>query len=132
MLLIQFYLRIANARERLFDELQQTLDSDIKLTTYIDNRVEFLNAIIKNNRGFLETRVYHNQQQQQQPFLLPYAKNHPRLLHRQWFRYSLIRAGQYCSSFEDFEEERRYIEMTFLTNGYSLDFVEYNLRQFYS
>ncbi|CAF1486986.1 unnamed protein product [Rotaria sordida] len=118
--------------ERLFDELQQTLDSDIKLTTYIDNRVEFLNAIIKNNRGFLETRVYHNQQQQQQPFLLPYAKNHPRLLHRQWFRYSLIRAGQYCSSFEDFEEERRYIEMTFLTNGYSLDFVEYNLRQFYS
>ncbi|CAF4291488.1 unnamed protein product, partial [Rotaria sordida] len=36
------------------------------------------------------------------------------------------------SSFEDFEEERRYIEMTFLTNGYSLDFVEYNLRQFYS
>jgi len=116
--------------ERLFDELQQTLDSDIKLTTYIDNRVEFLNAIIKNNRGFLETRVSHKQQQQ--PFLLPYAKNHPRLLHRQWFRYSLIRAGQYCSSFEDFEEERRYIEMTFLTNGYSLDFVEYNLRQFYS
>ncbi|CAF4263297.1 unnamed protein product, partial [Rotaria sordida] len=116
--------------ERLFDERQLTLDSDIKLTTYIDTRVEFLNAIIVNNRGFLETRVYHNQEEQ--PFLLPYAKNHPRLRHRQWFRYALIRAGQYCSSFEDFEEERRYIEMTFLTNGYSLDFVEYNLRQFYS
>ncbi|CAF1397384.1 unnamed protein product, partial [Rotaria sordida] len=116
--------------ERLFDERQLTLDSDIKLTTYIDTRVEFLNAIIVNNRGFLETRVYHNQEEQ--PFLLPYTKNHPRLRHRQWFRYALIRAGQYCSSFEDFEEERRYIEMTFLTNGYSLDFVEYNLRQFYS
>ncbi|CAF4354136.1 unnamed protein product, partial [Rotaria sordida] len=33
---------------------------------------------------------------------LPYTKNHPRLRHRQWFRYALIRSGQYCSSFEDF------------------------------
>ncbi|CAF3105780.1 unnamed protein product, partial [Rotaria sp. Silwood2] len=52
--------------------------------------------------------------------------------HRQWFRYALLRAGQYCSSFEDFEETRRFIEMTFLTNGFSLDFIEYHLRQFYS
>ncbi|CAF3347698.1 unnamed protein product [Rotaria sp. Silwood2] len=116
--------------ERLFDELQQTLDSDIKLTTFIDTRVEFLNAVIENTKGILETRVYHNPNEQ--PFLLPYAKNHPRLRHRQWFRYALIRAGQYCSSFEDFEDERRYIEMSFLTNGYSLDFVEYHLRQFNS
>ncbi|CAF3844746.1 unnamed protein product [Rotaria sp. Silwood1] len=116
--------------ERLFDELQQTLDSDVKLTTYIDTRVEFLNAVIGNTKGILETHVYHNPNEQQ-PFLLPYAKNHPRLRHRQWFRYALIRAGQYCSSFDDFEDERRYIEMTFLTNGYSLDFVEYHLRQFY-
>ncbi|CAF4089855.1 unnamed protein product, partial [Rotaria sordida] len=50
--------------EALFDELQQNFDSDIKLTTYTDNRVEFLNAIIENKRGFLETRVSHNQQQQ--------------------------------------------------------------------
>ncbi|CAF4518424.1 unnamed protein product, partial [Rotaria sp. Silwood1] len=116
--------------ERLFDELQQTLDFDIKLITYIGTRVEFLNAVIENVKGILETRVYHNPNEQ--PFLLPYAENHPRLRHRQWFRYALIRAGQYCSSFEDFEDERRYIEMTFLTNGYSLDFVEYHLRQFYS
>ncbi|CAF5141972.1 unnamed protein product, partial [Rotaria sp. Silwood1] len=87
-------------------------------------------AVIENVKGILETRVYHNPNEQ--PFLLPYAENHPRLRHRQWFRYALIRAGQYCSSFEDFEDERRYIEMTFLTNGYSLDFVEYHLRQFYS
>ncbi|CAF4372875.1 unnamed protein product [Rotaria sp. Silwood2] len=116
--------------ERLFDELQQTLDSDIKLTTFIDTRVEFLNAVIENTKGILETHVYHNPNEQL--FLLPYAKNHPRLRHRQWFRYALIRAGQYCSSFEDFEDERRYIEMSFLTNGYSLDFVEYHLRQFNS
>ncbi|CAF4841533.1 unnamed protein product, partial [Rotaria socialis] len=29
-------------------------------------------------------------------------------------------------------EERRYIEATFLVNGYSLDFVEYHLREFYA
>ncbi|CAF4846836.1 unnamed protein product, partial [Rotaria sp. Silwood2] len=44
--------------------------------------------------------------------------------------FALIRAGQYCTSFEDFNHERLYIELTFLANGYSLDFIEYHFAQF--
>ena len=65
-----------------------------------------------------------------QPFLLPYIAHHPRLGHRQWFRFALIRAGLYCVCYEDFEEERVHIEITFLANGYSLAFVQDQLKQF--
>ncbi|CAF3050590.1 unnamed protein product [Rotaria sp. Silwood2] len=114
----------------IFDELQQELDSNLQMTTFIGSDVHFLHAFIENQNGRLYTRVSHDSISQ--PFLLPYAHTHPRLFHRQWFRAALIRAGQYCSSFEDFEEERLYLELTFLANGYSLDFVEYHLRQFFS
>ncbi|CAF3270378.1 unnamed protein product [Rotaria socialis] len=41
-----------------------------------------------------------------------------------------IHACHYCCSFEDFEDERIYIEAIFLANGHSLNFVEYHWRQF--
>ena len=103
---------------------------DIQMTTSVGNHVNFLNAYIENRKGNLYTRVHHNPLLQ--PFLLPYVTGHPRLIHRQWLRFILIRAGQYCSSWEDFNEERLYIELTFLANGYSLDFVEYHLQQFFT
>ncbi len=101
---------------------------DIQLTTSVGVHVHFLHAYIENQQGLLYTRVYHDPMIQ--PFLLPYASDHPRLVHRQWFRFALVRAGQYCSSFEDFQEERVQIELTFLANGYSLDFVQFHVKQF--
>ncbi|CAF4082317.1 unnamed protein product, partial [Adineta steineri] len=41
-----------------------------------------------------------------------------------------VRAVQYCCTYEDFQDERLKIELTFLANGYSLDFVKYHLQQF--
>ncbi|CAF3430834.1 unnamed protein product [Rotaria socialis] len=116
----------------LFEKVQKSFDSNIKLITCTGSNVQFLEISIENRQGSLYTRISHDQHSRQQPFLLPYTKDHPRLFHRQWFQWSLIRAGLLCSSFEDFEEERRYIEATFLVNGYSLDFVEYHLREFYA
>jgi Fe-S cluster assembly iron-binding protein IscA len=95
----------------------------------IGSNVNFLNATLENKNGNLYTYMYHDPIVQ--PFLLPYIPNHPRLGHRQWFRFALIRAGQYCLCLEDFHEERVQIELTFLANGYSLDFVEYHLAQFF-
>lgn len=112
----------------LFDDCEQLLDSDLRMTFQINERIQFLNVYIENNKGFLQTRVYRDPHCQ--PFLLPFAYEHPRLIHRQWFRYALKRAGQYCQSFADFDTERIYIESTMLANGYSLDFVEYHIRQF--
>ena len=114
----------------LFDKVEQLFDSNIKLGIHIDIKVNFLQLFIENRRGSLYTRCSRDRRQSQL-FLLPYTRDHPRLFHRQWFRFALMRAGLYCSSFEDFENERIYLEATLLANGYALDFVEDHLRQFY-
>ncbi|CAF1097789.1 unnamed protein product [Adineta ricciae] len=102
---------------------------DVQITQSTGLNVHFLNVYIENQNGKLYTRIYHDSKKQ--PFLLPYVTGHPRLIHRQWLHYSLIRAGQSCSTLTDFQIERLYIELTFLANGYTLEFVEYNLDQFY-
>ncbi|CAF1097680.1 unnamed protein product [Adineta ricciae] len=102
---------------------------DVRITYSTGLNVHFLNVYIENQNGKLYTHIYHDPKKQ--PFLLPYVTGHPRLIHRQWFRYSLIRAGQSCIRLKDFQNERLYIELTFLANGYSLEFVEHNLEQFY-
>jgi len=112
----------------LLDDLQQLLESNIRMTSYIAMKVHFLDAYVENSKTILYTRVYRDQIRQR--FLIPYACGHPRLVHRRWFRFVFVRAVQYCSSFQDFDDERLYLELTFLANGYSLDFVEYLTRQF--
>ncbi|CAF1220272.1 unnamed protein product [Rotaria sordida] len=114
--------------QTLFNELERELDSNLQMITFISSDVHFLHAAIENQKGSLRTHAYHDLTIQ--PFLLPYEHSHPRLFHRQWFRAALIRTDQYCSSFEDFEDERLYIELTFLANGYSLDFIKYHIKRF--
>jgi hypothetical protein len=111
-----------------FNELERQ-QPDIQLITSISSGVHFLDAYVQNRNGSLYTSVYHDSTEQRH--LLPYAVGHPRLLHRQWFRLTMIRAGQYCSPFEDFEDERLYTELTFLANGYSVEFVNDHLVQFF-
>lgn len=115
--------------ESLFERLEQWLASELHLTWFVDQQTRFLDAYIENREGFLHTRVS-RYRTPSQLFVLPYTSGHPRLFHRKWFRFALKRAGQYCDRFEDFEDERRYIELTYLANGYSLDFVEAQVRQF--
>jgi hypothetical protein len=103
--------------------------SDIRVTLSIDFHVDLLGASIENRKGNLFTRVQHDVNRQ--PFLLPHVTGHPRLMHRQWYRFALIRAGHYCMAWEDFEDERLRIELTFLANGYSLNFVEFLWKEFY-
>ena len=43
-----------------------------------------------------------------------------------------MRAVRYCTSVEDFNRERIYLEVTCLTNGYSLAFVEKQVQQFFT
>ena len=114
--------------QTVFNELKRQ-HPEFQLIISIGAIVHFLDAHIENRKGSLYTRVHHDPNEQR--FILPYAIGHPRLLHRQWFRFALARAGQYCSVFEDFEDERLYIELTFVANGYSVEFVNDHLVQFF-
>lgn len=91
--------------------------------------VRFLDAYVENRQGQLYTRVFRDPNAR--PYTLPYVVGHPKCQHSEWFRWALNRAICYCSSVDDFQQERLYLEMTCLVNGYSLLFVETQVDHFF-
>ena len=66
-----------------------------------------------------------------QSYTLPYVIGHPKMQYSNWIRSALIHAVCYCTSVDDFNQERIYIELTCLANGYSDCFVESRIAHFY-
>jgi hypothetical protein len=91
--------------------------------------MEFLEIHIENQNGRLYTNVYHDENTQK--YTLPYVIGHTQVEHSHWLQSALIRAVRYCTSVHDFNRERIYLEITCLTNGYSLDFIEHRINHFY-
>jgi len=104
--------------------------SNVHFQTLIGSSVQFLNAYIENRHGQLYSRVYHDPTIQS--YTLPYVVGHTKVNHSDWLRSALIRAVYYCSSVHDFNQERIYIELTYLTSGYSLIFVESHVQHFFN
>ena len=90
--------------------------ADIRIAASIGSVANFLNVHLKNIQGRLLTRVYHDPNVP--PFVLPYAVGHARLMHSNWFRAALVRAVRFCSTVEDFNQERIHTELTFLANAF--------------
>ena len=103
--------------------------ADIRIAASIGSLANYLDVHLRMIQGRLFTRVYHNPSVP--PFVLPYAVGHARLIHSNWFRAALVRAVRFCSTVEDFNQERIHTELTFLANGFSLAFVQSRVRQFF-
>jgi hypothetical protein len=117
-------------REILIDLNQH--HSDIHLESFFGTNVNFLNIHIKNQHGHLHTSVYHDSNNISQSYVLPYVMNgHTSLMYGQYFRLALKRAICYCSNVYDFDQERLYIELTFLVNDFPLEIIERYLGKFF-
>ncbi|CAF1344572.1 unnamed protein product [Adineta steineri] len=98
-------------------------DTQIQKTISIDYKINYLDAEISHHRGILHTKVYHNSKFE--PYALPYLSKTRR---DQSFnndvvillRAALYRAILYCSNVYEFDNERLYIEISFLLNDISL------------
>ncbi|CAF4652768.1 unnamed protein product, partial [Rotaria sp. Silwood1] len=101
----------------------------IQVQISMNSQVQFMDAYIENKKGILYTRVQHDSTVQK--YTLPYVIGNSRAQHSHWLRSSLIRAVRYCTSVDDFNRERIYLETTCLANGYSLEFVETRIDHFY-
>lgn len=101
----------------------------IKFETKIDFHVDFLQVYIENRQGVHYTRVHHDSMTQK--YILPFVNRHAYVEHSHWLRSSLVRAVRYCTSVEDFNQERAYLQMTLLANGYGLEFIEQRIAHFY-
>jgi hypothetical protein len=104
-------------------------DSNIRITVSMGTTVEFLDVTVTNHQGQLKTTVYHKPAAE--PYILPFLSEHPRHVHSNTIKGALFRAARLCSTVEDFDDERRRIEMTLLLNGYPVRFITYHFKQFF-
>ncbi|CAF4086121.1 unnamed protein product [Rotaria sordida] len=102
---------------------------EMHINVSMSSHVRFLDAYIENQNGILYTRVDHDSTLQK--YTLPYVIGNAKAKHSHWLRSSLIRAVRYCTSVDDFNRERIYLETTCLTNGYSLEFIEKRIEHFF-
>lgn len=91
------------------------LHRDIKLEAKISQSVPFLDLLITNNHGILETAVYHKPSAE--PCVLPFISDHPRHTFINIIQAALVRAVRYSSTLAIFEKEYRTIRLMFLYNG---------------
>ncbi|CAF1385303.1 unnamed protein product [Adineta steineri] len=113
----------------LLQTLQNT-HSNIHFELSIGMNVNFLCTYIENQSSQLYTRIYHDPTIQ--GYTLPYVIGHSKLQHSDWLQSALIRAVGCCSSVHDFNQERIYLELTYLVNGYSLLFIECHIQHFFN
>ena len=116
-------------------DLRQCLQSlgernrHVHVETSIGRTVAFLNVHLENRLGHLYTRVHHPADQRH--CAMPYVVGDARSDHSRWLRASLLRAGSCCSNVDDFHRERIQLEITALFHGYSVDFVDKHVRDFF-
>ena len=81
----------------------------------IAKSLPFLDILLTNNNGTLETSVYHKKAAE--PYVVPFISDHPRHTFVNIMKTSLTRAVRYSSTFEAFNYERRHIKLRLLYNG---------------
>ncbi|CAF2065837.1 unnamed protein product [Rotaria magnacalcarata] len=104
--------------------------TNIKLEYKIGKSLPFLDILFTNINGTLSTSVYHKPAAE--PYVVPFISDHPRHVFENIVQTSLRRAIKYSSTFQLFNDERRYIKSTFLYNGYPSSFIDKIFRKFFS
>ncbi|CAF4309896.1 unnamed protein product [Rotaria sp. Silwood2] len=119
----------AIALETFLEDLREK-HRNVRFQKLIGPSVSFLNAYIENRHGQLYSRVHHDFNMPR--YILPYVIGHTKLSYSEWIFLALIRAVCYCTSVDDFQQERVYLEITYLINGYSVLFVETHVKRFFN
>ncbi|CAF3826272.1 unnamed protein product [Rotaria sp. Silwood1] len=104
--------------------------SNVRFQKLIGTSVQFLNAYIENREGQLYTRVHIDTNIPR--YTLPYVTGCSKSAYSDWLQSALIRAACFCTLVDDFQQERVYLELTLLINGYSLLFVETHVKHFFN
>jgi hypothetical protein len=106
-------------------EKWNSLDLNIKLAAKIGSSTNFLDLCMENDNGQLRTRVFHKPSYE--PYYLPFNSIHPMHMKRNIPFAMLLRAFRYCSTFQNYLNERESLRMALLLNRYPNKFIQ---RQF--
>lgn len=104
--------------EELYRKLQTMNEwhPKIKLVHQVGFNVSFLDVLVSNDDGTLSTSVYHKEAAE--PQVIPYVSDHPRSVFNNIIEGALLRAVRYSSTLAAFNEERRYLRLKLLYNGF--------------
>lgn len=125
----QIFLTWNGTRDDLQVFMHSTTLTDADPSTLsIDDQIHCFDAEIGHHQGQLQTRVYH--QDAIEPYALPYVvdacttQSHLLIL-----RAALLRAILYSSNAAEFENERLFIDLSFIINDISLAFIQKTTEQ---
>ena len=90
-------------------------NTNIKFDYKIGKSLPFLDVLLTNDNGSLQTSVYHKPTAE--PYVVPFQSDHPRHVFSNVIKTSLERAIRYSSTFQSFNYERRQVKLTLLYNG---------------
>ena len=88
---------------------------NIKLDFKIGKSLPFLDILVTNDQGTLLTSVYHKPSAE--PYVVPFSSDHPQHIFVNIIHNRLAHAVRYSSTFEAFDQERRYMKLMLLYNG---------------
>lgn len=88
----------------------------IKLVHQVGFSVSFLDVLVSNDDGVLSTSVYHKEAAE--PQIVPSISDHPRSIFNNIIENALLRAVRYSSTLNNFNDERRYLRLKLLYNGF--------------
>ncbi|CAF3974076.1 unnamed protein product [Rotaria sordida] len=128
----QLFLTWNDTKENLINMIKMANREDINIHVDIKmgSSATFLQAYIENQNGTFYSRVDHDSITQR--YTIPYVIGNTKEEHSRWLRAALIRAVHYCTSVLDFNRERIYLEVSCLANGYTIEFVEKRIEQFFT
>ena len=103
--------------EKLNDLLDRANAShpNIKLIRTVGKCLPFLDVEISNIDGNLFTSVFHKDASE--PYVVPFASDHPRHVFANIIQGALVRAMRYSSTLNAFNRERLAIKLMLLSNG---------------
>ncbi|CAF3924473.1 unnamed protein product [Rotaria sordida] len=97
-------------------------DENIKLSENIGFMADFLDLHIENKDGQLFTTVF--QKPSYEPYYLPFNSVHPIHMKKNIIFTMLLRALRYCSTFQEYLNEREKLRMALLLNKYPNKFID--------
>ncbi|CAF1423244.1 unnamed protein product [Rotaria sordida] len=97
-------------------------DENIKLSENVGFMTDFLDLHIENKDGQLFTTVF--QKPSYEPYYLPFNSVHPIHMKKNIIFTMLLRALRYCSTFQEYLNERERLRMALLLNRYPNKFID--------
>ncbi|CAF1358957.1 unnamed protein product [Rotaria sp. Silwood1] len=103
----------------------------IQIKPFIGTSFHFLDVELSHNKGHLHTRIYHDAVMDQYQLPNQFQAERSSCLPSRLLQSMLMYVVRCCSKEQSFDYERRYLKLVYLLYGFSENFIDNCIEQFY-